>query len=1032
MKTKRRSAGLYTLIALALVLAILVTGFSFPGFLLPIFSQDSGEKVGADKKAMSFVTGNSKAFSIEPIEGIKISAEENALDKDRKFTLTEVSYEDTMDICRTYERIFPNEPAVLYGLWDLDIGLEKDEILPGTYKMEFDLDTLGIEAEQYENVRLFRIDDDGKWHECVSRIEDGVFLVENNRNCLITISLSGIITWKGAALIGVLTTAGLIKAKDLADQKAVDAGAYMRDVDEYDVKINGAVRYRLHIDAPNVKDLVFFTSKEYEEVVQNTYDKEIKKALQEAIKVSSLTENEKTTALSRLGDDITYTGYQKYLRDKVFKEVYSDTKSDKRPYYNLTSYAQTKVDEWVKKAVENTDEFKKYETERKEILDNKEKLEDLQKVFEQVNKVVEYLPKAHNFLKTTAGVKMYHDVLHVHLSEKKNQNYGQLIIPEIGDPYMVIYFDAIADGDDKSYKKLLLTLCHELFHASQREYVSVYRCNLGFDEMSAQMLEWDAYKHFVKEGTIPREYTEREMLENMNGIWTFSIPLDEFYTKYPEGTVGVKNGSEISQSYYPRARFLMYLRGGKMSEHPYEDIFNKYKGLWGKRAVTTILKEAFGKDEKSLTEMFYAFARSDQTLFYNEAKSAGKNSVFSPELYIQSTKRDVKLPNKSYTIRVRRVKVDHKNKSDKQYALVLRENDDFKDVMSDIKFLPMNMQIKKDYAEYKEGLFFKPKDFPKDVSAPVLYMMEIDGGTAKTSDTGSGYSVCMLIPPEVKYEMTGDKLTIQPMKWFDYKKDIVDSVVVSVYFGKQIVLQEQIMYEGWEKPYTVDLGTIMIDGKPLTPDQMSKLKIQVQECVRDTFDKEGETSCLGPARDIETGIDIAGTWDADITFSFGSKTIDPAVDLYEKTVEQYGDIYGLDSISGLSDLGSMYKGMQKDQQSKAQLIIKPKDVFGSRYEAVFKYDTGAPDETYDGIFDASAMKLVLKPCDKNVTDSKGNSYNLGQFGLQADINLKIEAKKDNSGKSVLTFTGEGANDQNNKIVNYSLKLTGTKVSDKYE
>jgi hypothetical protein len=78
------------------------------------------------------------------------------------------------------------------------------------------------------------------------------------------------------------------------------------------------------------------------------------------------------------------------------------------------------------------------------------------------------------------------------------------------------------------------------------------------------------------------------------------------------------------------------------------------------------------------------------------------------------------------------------------------------------------------------------------------------------------------------------------------------------------------------------------------------------------------------------------------------------------------------------------------------------------------------------------MKLLLKPRDKNVTDSGGNSYNLGQYGLQADVNIQIKAQKDNSGKSVLTFTGESANDPNNKIVSYSMTMTGTKVSDKYE
>ncbi|MBR4719325.1 MAG: hypothetical protein IKP31_03660 [Lachnospiraceae bacterium] len=1012
-------------------MAILVTGFSFPGFLLPLLNSNERYSAGSNKNSLSFVTGNSKAFSVEPIDGVTISAEENAFDKDRSLSMTELSYEETVKVCESYERIFPEDPAILFGVWDFDAGLEEDEILPGSFKMEFDLDTLGIDKENYDYVRVYRIDDSGKWYEYVTNMEDDKLTVYSNKNCILALA-GGYITWKGVLLgTAIVSAVGGVMFYKRDEAKALAEGAYMRKVDEFEVVADGEMKYKIHIDPANVRELIYKSSTKYADTEEAVHKRTIKKAFIEAIEESDLKDDEKKTAVSRITDDLTLTTANTFFRDVMFKEEFSTKDKSHKKYADILRAGLAKENDLFDKEIKGEQVYTDFQESLDKILKNKDTLEKLRKSFEQVDKTVDYLIKAHVYLKKVLKVKMPHYVMDVHLSEKANENYGQVIVKEIGNPYMIIYYDSLSDGTAGSYEQLLLTICHELFHAVQREYVSARLCNLGYDEMCAQMLEWDAYRYFHDNHIISG--SEEASLVNLKSCSNFAIPLNEYAVTYPEGTLGDAKGSKVSDAYYPRAPFLKYLRGKKISSNPYDSILNKYKGMWSRGKVTSILKETFNKDDKSLTEAFYSYAKDDQSRFYKAVKGNGDgvDKVFSPELYIQSTKRDVKLPNKSYTIRVRRVKIDHKNNSDKQYALVLRENDNFKDVMSDLKFLPMNMEIKKDYVEYKEGLFFKPKDFPKDVSIPALYLMEIDGGTSKTSDTGSGYSVCMLIPPDVKSDLAGDKLTIQPMKWPDFKKDIVDSVVVSAYYGKQIVLQEQIMYEGWKKPYTVDLGTITIDGKPLTSDQMSRLKIQVQECVKGTFDKEGKTSCLGPSRDIETGIDIAGTWDVDISFNFASSVIDPNIERYQGAVKRYEDLYGSDSISGLSDLGEMYKGMQKDYRSKAKLIIKPAMKLNN-YEATFKYTTGAPDETYDGVFDPATMELLLHPRDKNVTDSKGKTYNLAEYGLQSDITMRINAERSKSGEVSLTLEGETYNDPKNKIVVYLAQFTGTRVSGKYE
>lgn len=65
------------------VLVILVVAAAAAYLFLSGGKKDRGDKGWNDK--VEIVEGHSKAFTIEPIEGITISAPENALDKDRKF-----------------------------------------------------------------------------------------------------------------------------------------------------------------------------------------------------------------------------------------------------------------------------------------------------------------------------------------------------------------------------------------------------------------------------------------------------------------------------------------------------------------------------------------------------------------------------------------------------------------------------------------------------------------------------------------------------------------------------------------------------------------------------------------------------------------------------------------------------------------------------------------------------------------------------------------------------------------------------------
>ena len=140
----------------------------------------SGQRQGKQRKE-KIVVGHSKAFEIEPIEGITISAAENALDKDRKFKLTAVDD-------KTYDRLtklVAAEGVTPLFVFDFDAGLKSDEYFPGDFDVEWDLDRMGIPRSLQDGVCVYRIAGKGKNEEYIkysSRVSNGKLRFRSNQN----------------------------------------------------------------------------------------------------------------------------------------------------------------------------------------------------------------------------------------------------------------------------------------------------------------------------------------------------------------------------------------------------------------------------------------------------------------------------------------------------------------------------------------------------------------------------------------------------------------------------------------------------------------------------------------------------------------------------------------------------------------------------------------------------------------------------------------------------------------------------------
>ena len=156
-------------------------------------------------------------------------------------------------------------------------------------------------------------------------------------------------------------------------------------------------------------------------------------------------------------------------------------------------------------------------------------------------------------------LKMPTYVMDVDVNENSDStSYGATIWQIVGNPYMVINLaDHTKKREDKEYDELQLTVVHELFHAVQRLYVFKGRANYGFDEMSAQALEADAFEYMRANDQI----TTDKHLKNMKVLRYFAIPLDSYSSTYPEGTVGgvFKEGKAATASVLVANTFALVL-----------------------------------------------------------------------------------------------------------------------------------------------------------------------------------------------------------------------------------------------------------------------------------------------------------------------------------------------------------------------------------------------------------------------------------------------------------------------------------------
>ena len=139
-----------------------------------------------EKEEITEYNGNSKPLDYSPCEGIHVTAEANAFRKDTVVQFTPIEQESE-SLKAVEETLYEEEGFIPFAGFEVDAGLEDDEIIPGQYDVSFDLSSAEIDSDLYDFLKVFRIGDDGEYYELNAEAEDGILHFACNQNSAILI-----------------------------------------------------------------------------------------------------------------------------------------------------------------------------------------------------------------------------------------------------------------------------------------------------------------------------------------------------------------------------------------------------------------------------------------------------------------------------------------------------------------------------------------------------------------------------------------------------------------------------------------------------------------------------------------------------------------------------------------------------------------------------------------------------------------------------------------------------------------------------
>lgn len=759
-----------------LVLALVVTGFGRPGFLLK-YLQPKAPEVPGEAKARPEQTprvGHSDPFSVSPLPGITISAERDALDRNREFKVAEMARDA---FSRLQDRVADTIPGLLLMAgWDVDAGMTDEEWLPGTYTVGIDLSRLGIPARLRNLLTAYRVDDKGHLYEYVTWVKDNILYYASSQN--------------SGTVIGVDEVAA-VTGKDMSIPSPAPQTGFFEKDGYYCVRNPSEpekTQYKFYYDDAEVKDLRY---------VQHSMI--IVKKRAQAKKMAE--EQLPNASSSEISDRQLEILERMYDEDPAYREAMDS----------------------------------RYYTRKEQNENNRELIGRLGTMVYEAHKYLEglglkmpalgtriYLVKSMDDAAEAKPVSLFGPYVNIGMNalvEGGKEHYDDVQSTLAHELFHVCQFryNGACHANVKFYEAMA-----QLLEEEANRYFHTHTNVAG----TACIITTDATKSL--ENGYRYEYFAMPFDAKLGN---YSTPSVTYYSESGGQETWTLDDNTKTLSAYPMARFLEYLNAS-VGKKSFKEIMETHESVvayvdFGARPFIEHLGTTWCLTDEEMTKAFLGFAKKYRTTFYDylwanaNKRKTGIRTIF-PITFMRSGTQHFKLNNHNYTIRLRQVLKG----ADGKVANLVAPDPDFARTLSDMTLMPVGTNL---WTKCKHGIFFYPDLEDR------FYLMEIDGGTNPDTAAVSGYTVYELRPPAMEPARMEDGLLCYTLPEMSQaaKDGKIDGyrITITCTDGKKSVFYPSILHagktvkqktshlnngkheEGEEVGYTVTVCEYIRDGK---------------------------------------------------------------------------------------------------------------------------------------------------------------------------------------------------------------------------
>lgn len=553
------------------------------------------------------LVGNSKPVDVEPVEGIRITAAANALDKDREFKITAVD-EKTWD--QTEKALAEVSGEQMLFCFDLDAGMKPDEVLPGEYSLSIDLEKMGIPSILHDKISVWRQGENGL-EKYTSWVKDGKLCYCSDKN---SITLASLAIGSGLVTLGALGIDYLPKRfLYIADMY----GSYFKKREDFTC-------YEVKDSYGNFNVCFRFKDSEYGDRF-------------EAFKTSFKDYENRLKELEKKADEEV---------ERRTKEAYRKETEDLNSFQLL--FKSKSIENRCRRAIDRAAILAKYCDEDEPLKHYKE----MQALPPSVLDIGEELKLANRFLTDDQKLIPQRWTLDVFLlpdGTPINNASGVLIAPYLKSYYVCLDYGRIRNK--RPYKRkgegesMLLTITHELFHYRHKKSRWVKEDDFRTEESIAGYLENAAALYFLKKGEIltsPANYAKTFLTGHFEGGAGFDPAPRENHEVFARD---FNANTTIPNEAYTYADLMEYLTiKRKLPENlKAGDLLEKYSYLSSHK--TNYMKWFDTTDEKVFNGYVQSFCEDALSRIYSRQNASEVRSS-TPDLALEELQVSRKDPVK--------------------------------------------------------------------------------------------------------------------------------------------------------------------------------------------------------------------------------------------------------------------------------------------------------------------------------------------------------------------------------------------------